>query len=143
MAKTLFGPGVIVTSQWLNGARELKFDGANADWHYNPINSNDIQRGGDTGLDAVYVTTQTDQSYGSVPITGRKSFMGLVQFGDLSSTNPANAPQFWNTNAKYNQGGSSQSFPVKYAQLDSTDVITKEVLNAQINNFPVINEGFF
>lgn len=141
--KTLFGPGVIVTSQWLNGARELKFDGADQDWHFAPINANDVQRGGDTGLDRVFMTLETDQSYGSTPVTGRKSFMGLVQFGDQVNTNPASAPLFWSTNAKYNQGGSSQSFLVKYAQLDGQDAITKEILNERINNFPVIDEGFF
>jgi hypothetical protein len=143
MAKTLFGPGVIVTSQWLNGAREISFDGADADWHYAPINGNDIQRGGDNGLDSVYVTLQTDQSYGSIPVTGRKSFMGLVQFGDQVNTSGLNAPLSWNTNAKFNQGGSQQSFLVKYAQLDSPDLITKEILNERINNFPVVDEGFF
>lgn len=143
MAKTLFGPGVIVTSQWLNGARELKFDGADTDWHFAPINANDVQRGGDTGLDRVFMTLETDQSYGSTPITGRKSFMGLVQFGDQVNTNPASAPLFWSTNAKYSQGGSSQSFLVKYAQLDQQDTITKQILNERINNFPVVDEGFF
>ena len=34
MAKTTFGPGVIVTSKWLNGAKEIKFDGQDKDWHY-------------------------------------------------------------------------------------------------------------
>lgn len=105
MAKTLFGPGVIVTSQWLNGARELKFDGADKDWHFAPINRNDIQRGGVNGLDRVYVTLDTDQSYGVAPITGRKSFMGEVQFGDQTNANPSYSPLFWTTNAKYNQGG--------------------------------------
>jgi len=143
MSKTLFGPGVIVTSAWLNGARQLSFDGADTDWHFDPINRNDIQRGGDNGLDSVYVTMQTDQSYGAVPVTGNKSFMGLVQFGDQINTTPANAPQFWNTNAKFNQGGQGQSFLIKYAQLNSTDVITKSVLNERIANFPVVDEGFF
>lgn len=143
MAKTLFGPGVVVTSQWLNGARELKFDGADLDWHFAPISANDVQRGGVSGLDRVFMTLETDQSYGSTPITGRKSFMGLVQFGDQVNTNPANAPLFWSTNAKYNQGGSSQSFLVKYSKLDEQDVITKEILNERINNFPIVDEGFF
>lgn len=143
MAKTLFGPGVIVTSQWLNGAREIKFDGADTDWHYAPINRNDIQRGGDSGLDRVYVTLDTDQSYGVAPITGSKSFMGQVQFGDQTNANPNYAPQFWNTNAKYNQGGSGQNFLAKFAQLDNSDAITKEILNERINNFPVVDEGFF
>lgn len=143
MTKSLFGPGVIVTSQWLNGSREISFDGADADWHYSPINRNDIQRGGDNGLDSVYVTLQTDQSYGSFPITGRKSLMGLVQFGDQVNTNGRNAPLSWNTNAKFNQGGEQQSFLIRYAQLDQADIITKQVLNERINNFPVVDEGFF
>lgn len=143
MAKTLFGPGVIVTSQWLNGAREIKFDGADQDWHFAPLNANDIQRGGESGLDGVYVTLETDQSYGARPVTGSKSFMGPVQFGDQTNTNPFNAPLSWNTNAKYNQGGSSQNFLVKYAQLDDADVVTKQVLTERISNFPVIDEGSF
>lgn len=143
MSKTNFGPGVIVTSQWLNGARELKFDGADEDWHFAPINANDLQRGGNSGLDSVYVTLQTDQSFGSTPISGRKSFMGLVQFGDQTSTNGQSAPLLWNTNAKFNRGGAQQNFLVKYAQLQPADAITKEVLNERINNFPTIDEGFF
>lgn len=143
MAKTLFGPGVVVTSQWLNGARELKFDGADTDWHFAPINRNDIQRGGVDGLDRVYVTLDTDQSYGVAPITGRKSFMGEVQFGDQANSNPNYAPLFWSTNAKYNQGGTNQNFLLKYSQLDDADVVTKQVLSERISNFPAVDEGFF
>ena len=143
MSKTLYGPGVVVTSQWLNGAREISFDGADTDWHYAPVNRNDIQRGGNSGLDTVYVTLETDQSYGSAPVAGRKSFMGLVQFGDQTNTNGPSAPLFWNTNAKFNQGGTQQSFLIKYAQLDVADAVTKQVLNERINNFPVVDEGFF
>ena len=143
MSKTLYGPGVVVTSQWLNGAREISFDGADTDWHYAPVNRNDIQRGGNSGLDTVYVTLETDQSYGSAPVAGRKSFMGLVQFGDQTNTNGLSAPLFWNTNAKFNQGGTQQSFLIKYAQLDVADAVTKQVLNERINNFPVVDEGFF
>jgi hypothetical protein len=143
MSKTVYGPGVVVTSQWLNGARELKFDGADVDWHFAPISANDIQRGGVNGLDSVYMTLQTDQSFGSVPVTGRKSFMGLVQFGDQTNTNGQSAPLLWNTNAKFNQGGPQQSFLIKYAQLEGADAITKEVLNERINNFPTVDEGFF
>jgi hypothetical protein len=141
--KTVYGPGVVVTSQWLNGARELKFDGADVDWHFAPLNANDIQRGGVSGLDSVYMTLQTDQSFGSVPVTGRKSFMGLVQFGDQTNTNGQSAPLLWNTNAKFNQGGPQQGFLIKYAQLEGADAITKEVLNERINNFPTVDEGFF
>lgn len=143
MSKTLFGPGVIVTSQWLNGAREIKFDGADQDWHYAPINKNDVQRGGVDGLDRVYVTLDTDQDYGVAPITGRKTFMGQVQFGDQTNANPNYSPLFWTTNAKYNQGGFNQNFLLKYSQLDDSDVITKQVLTERISNFPAVDEGFF
>jgi hypothetical protein len=143
MAKTLFGPGVIVTSNWLNGAREIRFDGEDLDWHFQPINSRDIQRGGETGLDTVYVTLRTDQTYGNQPIQGFKSFMGLVEFGDQSNTNPNYAPLSWNTNAKFNQGGSFQDFALKFSQLENSDIITKEILVERIDNFPTIDEGFF
>ena len=71
--KTTFGPGVIVTSKWLNGAQKLYFDGTDSDWHFDPINSQDIQRGGTYGFDTQYVTTSTDQEYGNTAgISGRK-----------------------------------------------------------------------
>jgi hypothetical protein len=143
MSKTLFGPGVIVTSNWLNGAREIRFDGEDADWHYSPINAGDIQRGGQAGLDSVFLTLDTEQSYRNNPVQGSKSFMGLVQFGDQSNTNPNQSPLSWNTNAKFNQGGNFQDFFVKYSQLDPADLITKEVLTERIQNFPNIDEGFF
>ena len=88
MAKTTFGPGVIVTSKFLNGAQNIYFDGQNLDWHYPPINSGDIQRGGTTGIDNVYVTVSTEQTFSGVPITGNKSFMGRVAFGDAVSSSP-------------------------------------------------------
>jgi hypothetical protein len=143
MSKTLFGPGVIVTSQWLNGARDLKFDGADLDWHYPPLNASDIQRGGEGGLDNVYVTLGTDQTYGSTPIVGPKSFMGSVSFGDQANTNPNYAPLSWNTNAKFNRGGMEQNFLTKYAQLTEADVVTKTVLTERIANFPIVDEGSF
>ena len=141
--KTNFGPGVIVTSKWLNGARELHFDGKDLDWHYAPINRRDIQRGGADGIDNVYVTINTDQVYGGVPITGTKSFMGLVQFGDKSGSNGLGAPKSWATNAKFNAGGSQQNFTIRYSQLRNEDIITKEVLSESILNFPSVDEGFF
>ena len=95
--KTTFGPGVIVTSKFLNGAQEISFDGADQDWHYQPINSNDIQRGGSTGLDRTYVTVDTDQVYGATPITGNKSFMGAIYFGDSISANGIYAPLSYTT----------------------------------------------
>ena len=141
--KTTFGPGVIVTSKWLNGAREIYFDGQDADWHYSPINLGDIQRGGTEGLDTIYVTTTSDQTFGGTPITGRKSFMGYVAFGDSSNANPDNAPVSWTTLAKFNQGGAEQNFTLKFANLKDEDVITKAILDQQITNFPIIDEGAF
>ena len=141
--KTNFGPGVIVTSKWLNGAREIHFDGKDLDWHYAPINRRDIQRGGTHGLDNVYVSLETDQVYGTLPITGTKSFMGLVQFGDKAASNSLAAPKSWATNAKFNAGGSEQNFTIRFAQLKDEDIVTKQVLSQSILNFPSVDEGFF
>ncbi len=145
MAKTTFGPGVVVTSKFLNGAQRLYFDGQSLDWHFSPINSADIQRGGTIGLDNVYVTISTDQVYGDggVPVSGNKSFMGFVEFGDTANSNGTNAPQSFNTNTKFNSGGQSQTFTAKYANLADQDILTKLVLTQQIDNFPIIDQGTF
>ena len=143
MAKTTFGPGVIVTSKFLNGAQDLYFDGQDLDWHYPPINSGDIQRGGNTGMDSIYVTVATEQTFGGVPITGNKSFMGRVAFGDAISASPLAAPASYSTNLKFNQGGSTQTFTVKYANLAAADLVTKEVLTQHVANFPTIDQGIF
>jgi len=143
MAKTTFGPGVIVTSKWLNGAQNLYFDGQSLDWHYPPISSGDIQRGGTAGIDNVYVTVSTNQTFSGVPITGNKSFMGRVNFGDSLSSNALSAPASYSTNAKFNTGGATQTFTAKYANLATADILTKEVLTQQIANFPIIDQGTF
>jgi hypothetical protein len=143
MAKTTFGPGVIVTSKFLNGAQNIYFDGQQLDWHYPPINSGDLQRGGIQGIDNVYVTVATEQTFAGVPITGNKSFMGRVNFGDSVSSSPLAAPASYSTNAKFNQGGSTQTFTVKYANLTNADLLTKEVLTQQVANFPIIDQGTF
>jgi hypothetical protein len=141
--KTTFGPGVIVTSKWLNGAKKLHFDGLSQDWHFDPINRSDIQRGGEDGLDNVFVTMTTDQGYlATGGITGRKSFMSQVQFGDSLSATGHLAPLSWSTNAKFKIGGSSL-FSENYANLQGEDLITKEILNEYNANFPAIDEGFF
>ena len=142
MAKTTFGPGVIVTSKFLNGAQQIYFDGLDLDWHYAPLTLNDIQRGGTLGFDSGYVTTDSDQVCGQTPITGDKSFLGAVEFG-CEEQNSALAPKSYNTNVKFNSGGKAQNFSVKYANLVPADLITKEVLNEQITNFPIIDQGFF
>jgi len=142
--KTTFGPGVIVTSKWLNGAKKLYFDGVDADFHYDPINGGDIQRGGTNGLDSVYVTVGTDQEYGGSPgVTGRKSFMGQIQFGDKFSASGFVSPLSWNTNARFNRGGSDQNFSLKYANLEDADLVTKQIMTEQLASFPIIDEGFF
>jgi hypothetical protein len=143
MAKTNFGPGVIVTSQYLNGAREIFFDGADLDWHYAPINRLDIQRGGQDGLDNTYVTLTTEQTSETYPISGNKSFLGTVEFGGPVNTTASAAPKSWATNAKFNSGGSAQNFVLKYANLKEEDLVTKHVLQNRIDNFPAIDEGRF
>ena len=143
MSKTTFGPGVIVTSKFLNGAQNIYFDGQNLDWHYPPINSGDIQRGGSAGVDNVYVTVSTDQTFGGVPITGNKTFMSRVTFGDSLSASALAAPASFSTNAKFNVGGATQTFSAKYANLSVADVLTKEILTQQIANFPIIDQGTF
>ena len=144
MSKTTFGPGVIVTSKFLNGAQKIYFDGADLDWHYSPINAFDIQRGGTAGIDNLYVTLDTNQVYGAVPIQGRKSFMSLVDFGgEYTIADPSAAPKSFATQKKFNLGGESQSFTLKFANLDNEDLVTKEVLSARINESYLIDEGSF
>ena len=134
---------MIVTSKFLNGAQQIYFDGQSLDWHYAPINSADLQRGGVSGLDSVYVTVGTDQVEGGTPVTGNKSFMGLIKYGDSSNSNGPNAPLSYNTNTKFNTGGDNQTFTAKYANLVDQDVVTKLVLTQQITNFPIIDQGSF
>ena len=143
MAKTTYGPGVIVTSKWLNGAQKLYFDGQDLDWHYAPINLGDIQRGGVLGFDSGYVTLDSDQVYSTTPVYGAKTFMGYVEFGNAIFSNPAAAPMSFSTNAKFDKGGTTQDFSVKYANLANADLVTKYVLQAQLDNFPIIDQGFF
>ena len=144
MSKTTFGPGVLVTSKWLNGPQKLYFDGADLDWHYAPINANDIQRGSVAGIDNVYVTLDTNQVYGNTPIVGRKSFLGLVDFGgEYSIADPTAAPKSFSTLKKFNIGGESQSFTLRFANLQAEDLITKDVLSAQISESYAIDEGTF
>ena len=147
MAKTQFGPGVIVTSKFLNGAQQIYFDGLDEDWHYPPINIGDIQQDGSLGLDGRYVTIATDQVFGNTPVTGNKSFMGLVSFGDATQSQPTNAPKSFSTNVKFNLGN-SVLYADKFANLSDEDIITKEVLNDLVfegngSGFPIIDEGLY
>lgn len=143
MAKTTFSSGVIVTSQWLNGAQQIYFDGQDLDWHYAPLGLNSLVRTGPNGLDSAYVTLGTDQPeldstgllVSGAPVSGDKVVTGLWSFGYAPlGTNPANiranAPKSYTTNDKYNYaaGVPSPTIPDKFAALDDEDLITKEVV---------------
>jgi hypothetical protein len=139
MAKTTFSSGVIVTSQWLNGAQQIYFDGQDLDWHYAPLGLNSLVRTGPNGLDSAYVTLDTDQPemtpggllISGAPIGGNKVVTGVWNFGfaDLPG-NPANditnAPKSYTTNDKYNStpGTADQ----KFQALAAEDLITKDVV---------------
>ena len=149
MAKTTFSSGVIVTSQWLNGAQQIYFDGQDLDWHYAPLGLNSLVRTGPNGLDSAYVTLTTDQpeldSNGKLvsgaPISGDKVVTGMWNFGydPLQVGNPANiranAPKSYTTNDKYNfaAGAPTPTVPQKFNSLDNPDLITKEVLETWVN----------
>lgn len=144
MAKTTFSSGVIVTSQFLNGAQQLYFDGQDLDWHYAPLGLNSLVRTGPNGLDAAYVSLDSDQPsldpsglYSSgTPITGTKVVRGVWNFGfdPLQVGNPpniiANAPKSYTTNDKFNNANSipNPTIAQKFAALDSSDLVTKEVV---------------
>ena len=94
-------------------------------------------------MNNVFVTTDSDQIFGGIPITGSKTFLGNIEFGAATATTGSNAPLSFNTNAKLNSGGTSSSFAFKYANLSDADLVTKLVLNEYVDNFPVIDQGTF
>jgi hypothetical protein len=144
MAKTVFSSGVIVTSEWLNGARNLSFDGQDADWHYNPLGLSSLQLTGLDGVDSRYVTLSTDQpnlsSTGALvsgrTISGNKVVTGNWSFGFDPQQNPDEeqfpnrAPKSHLTNLKYENanGISLPSSAQKFAALADSDIITKKIL---------------
>jgi hypothetical protein len=149
--KTTFSSGVIVTSQWLNGAQQIFFDGQNLDWHYPPLGLNSLVRTGPNGLDSAYVTLGTDQPeldlagkfLSGLPVSGSKVVTGLWNFGYDQNpvlANPANvlanAPKSYTTNDKYNyaNGIPSPTIPQKFAALVDADLVTKLVLLEQIEH---------
>jgi len=148
MSKTVFSSGVIVTSQFLNGFQQIYFDGQDLDHHYAPLGLNSLVRTGPNGLDAAYVTLDTDQPslnpsglYSSgTPISGTKVVTGVWNFGydPLVVGNPANiianAPKSYTTNDKYDNanGTPTPTIPQKFAALDNPDLITKLVLLVQL-----------
>lgn len=148
MAKTTFSSGVIVTSQWLNGAQQIYFDGQDLDWHYAPLGLNSLVRTGPNGLDSAYVSLASDQPeldasgllINGIPISGNKVVTGVWNFGydPLQVGNPLNvrenAPKSYTTNDKYNYaaGITTPSVPQKFAALDNADMVTKEVLESWV-----------
>lgn len=150
MAKTTFSSGVIVTSQWLNGAQQIYFDGQELDWHYSPLGLNSLVRTGPNGLDSAYVTLTTDQpeldSAGTflagAPISGGKVVTGVWNFGydPLLVGNPSNvrenAPKSYTTNDKYDYaaGAPSPTVAQKFAALVDADMVTKKVLQEWVQS---------
>lgn len=143
MAKTTFSSGVIVTSQWLNGAQQIYFDGQDLDWHYNPLGLSSLVLSGPDGLDNRYVTLGTAQPetaagvyVSGFPISGSKVVTGPWSYGydPLLIGNPpntiANAPKSFTTNDKYdNANGISPSTPAqRWGALDPEDLITKKAV---------------
>jgi hypothetical protein len=149
--KTTFSSGVIVTSQWLNGAQQIYFDGADLDWHYSPLGLSSLVRTGPNGLDSAYITLGTDQPeldlagkfLSGLSISGSKVVTGLWNFGydqDPLLANPpnilANAPKSYTTNDKYNNanGIPNPKISQKFAALVDADLVTKQVLVDQLED---------
>lgn len=158
MAKTVFSSGVIVTSEWLNGARNLTFDGQDLDWHYDPLGISSLQVSGPNGLDSRYLTLYTDQpslSSSGILISGRaisgnKVVTGQWSFGYNPEVNPDEdqyfnrAPKSYLTNIKYENanGISTPSYPQKFAALEDPDLLTKLVFKEYLENF-TLDDGFY
>lgn len=160
--KTTFSSGVIVTSQWLNGAQNIYFDGQDLDWHYPPLGLDSLVQTGPNGLDGAYITLATDQPslnssgvyLSGLPISGSKVVTGLWNFGyDQTVTgNPvnviANAPLSYTTNSKYEyaNGIPSPTSAQKLSALANADIITKEILVDQLTellNTLTIDNGVY
>jgi hypothetical protein len=144
MAKTTFSSGVIVTSQWLNGAQQIYFDGQDLDWHYAPLGLNSLVRTGPNGLDSAYVTLDTDQPevnpsgiyVSGTPIGGNKVVSGIWNFGfDSVPGNPVNdpnnAPRSYTSNTKFNS--LSGTADQKFQALNSADLVTKEIVKQWVD----------
>ena len=146
--KTTFSSGVIVTSQWLNGAKQIFFDGADLDWHYNPLGLNSLVASGPNGLDSRYITLGTDQPtldstgllVSGTPISGSKVVTGAWNFGynPVVTGNPpniiVNAPKSYTTNSKYNfaNGVVNPTIAQRFAALQDEDLVTKLILEEHV-----------
>lgn len=147
MAKTTFSSGVIVSSQWLNGAKQISFDGQDLDWHYPPLGLNSFITAGPNGLDSRYITLATPQPnleggqlISGISISGTKVVTGVWNFGySPGGVNPENtkeyAPKSFTTNDKYNfpPNYPAPTIPQKFNGLSDEDIITKLVLKDQID----------
>lgn len=156
--KTTFSKGVVVTSEWLNGFKQIYFDGQDLDHHYNPLGLESLVLRGPNGLDSRYVTLGTDQpnmTSGGVfisgsPISGNKVATGLWAFGYDPDLNPFieqsvdAAPTSFLTNIKYDyaNGIPLPSVPQKFDSLAPTDLITKRILEQQFDTL-VIDNGTY
>jgi hypothetical protein len=159
MAKTTFAHNVVVTPEFLNGFKEIKFDGQDLDHHYEPLGLSSLEVGGPDGLDSRYVTSGTSQpslsSGGALvagtPIYGSKTVTGVWNFGYDSGVpgnppnNLANSPKSFVTNDKYlnANGTNSPTIAQKYAALGLSDFITKLILQEQIENLEIDNGYYY
>ena len=158
MAKTTFSSGVIVTSQWLNGSKQIYFDGQDLDWHYPPLGLDSLQFSGANGVDSRYVTLAGEQSgcFNTPPISGAKTVTGPWAFGyaqaegascfDLGvpQNNPFNAPLSFTTNTKFEYAGgtASPTFDQKFSSMEDADLVTILMLKERLNNL-YIDNGFY
>jgi hypothetical protein len=158
MAKTTFSSGVIVTSQWLNGSKQIYFDGSDLDWHYPQLGLDSLQFSGPNGLDSRYVNLAGEQSgcFNTPPISGAKTVTGPWNFGysqtqgsscfdlGIPPNNPLNAPLSFTTNSKFEfaNGVANPTFDQKFSSLVNADLITKEILVQRFQNL-YIDNGFY
>jgi hypothetical protein len=171
MAKTTFSSGVIVTSEWLNGAQRITFDGQDIDWHYDPLGLSSILTAGPDGLDSQYVTAATDQPVieefilpdstntyifrSGISISGTKVVTGIWNFGydpNPNLKNPPNqiqfAPRSYITNEKYARGAGipNPTISQKFQALDPADLVTKDILQEIVSNAVVqlaVDNGYY
>lgn len=126
--KTTFGSGVIITSKFLNGAKNLRFDGKDEDWHYSPLGLESLQKSGEFGLDSRYLTRTTEQN-----VVGRKNFLAPVHFGTAENCVDCGAitPKSFASNHKWFGGTPTGSI----SRLDGEDIITKTILEGRLSIF--------